>query len=79
MKISRRQLRQLIKEELISIDESSAEYTQWLQQLVSPDSIIAINKRLTDLEQAVEMLGGTVISIRTRVEDIEVIEDDGEV
>ena len=34
-----------------------------------------INEKLIDLEEAIELMGGTVLSFKTRVEDIEVEKD----
>ena len=77
MKITRRQLRQLIKEELVRLNESSAEYTETMwPPLDARKEIERINKKLADLEDAIELMGGTVFSFKSQLKDIKV-DDDG--
>ena len=72
MIISEEKIKRIIREEIYKLNESSAEYTQWLSQLVSPESILSINKRLKDIEDSLELMGGEVISFKNKIEDIEV-------
>lgn len=72
MIISKEKIKRIIREEIYKLNESSAEYTQWLSQLVSPESILSINKRLKDIEDSLELMGGEVISFKNKIEDIEV-------
>ena len=78
MKITHSQLARMIKEELGGLRESSAEYMQATNPRFSPKQLgkifSSITRKLADIEQAIEMMGGTVISIDTRLEDIEVRE-----
>ena len=80
MKITHSQLARMIKEELGGLRESSAEYTQATNPRFSPkqlrDIISRITQKLADIEQAIDMMGGAVISIDTRLEDIEVEESE---
>ena len=69
MKITRRQLRQIIKE---SLDESSADYTSINKPLDVQKAIGDIYERLIDLEDAIKLMGGDIISFKQDVKDIEV-------
>ena len=78
MEITRRQLRQLIKEVTNEVNESSKEYVETMWPKIDIRKELArINEKLIDLEEAIELMGGTVLSFKTRVEDIEVKEDEG--
>ena len=78
MKITHSQLARMIKEELSGLRERSDEFTQATNPQFTPKLLgkifSSITRKLADIEQAIEMMGGTVISINTRLEDIEVKE-----
>ena len=69
MKITHRQLRKLITE---SLDESSADYTSINKPLDVQKAIGDIYERLIDLEDAIKLMGGDIISFKQNVKDIEV-------
>ena len=69
MKITHRQLRKLITE---SLDESSADYTSINKPLDVQKAIGDIYERLIDLEDAIKLMGGDIISFKQDVKDIEV-------
>ena len=71
MKITRRQLRQITKE---ALDESSAEYTSINQPLDVQKAIGDIYERLGDLEDAIELMGGDIVSFKQKFKGIEVEE-----
>ena len=78
MKITRRQLRTIIKEAVEGIRESSREYTETMRPDIDiRKELTRINKKLIDLEDTIELMGGKVISFKNRVEDIEVEKDKG--
>ena len=78
MKITRKQLRQLIKETVDTVSESSKEYTETLFPDIDLRSELSrINKKLIELEQAIDLMGGAVVSYKNRVDDIEVEKDRG--
>ena len=68
MKITRRQLRQIIKE---SLDESSAEYTSINKPLDVQKAIGDIYERLVDLEDTIALMGPDIISFKQNVKGIE--------
>jgi len=73
MKITRRQLRQITKE---ALNESSAEYTSINQPLDVQKAIRDIYERLIDLEDAIELMGGDIVSFKQDVKGIEAEEPD---
>ena len=78
MKITRKQLRILIREAVSEVNESSKEYTETMWPPIDIRKELGrINEKLIDLEEAIELMGGTVLSFKTRIEDIEVEEDKG--
>jgi hypothetical protein len=78
MKITRKQLRMLIREAVSEVNESSKEYTETMWPKIDIRKELArINEKLIDLEEAIELMGGAVVSFKTRVEDIEVEKDKG--
>ena len=78
MKITRKQLRQLIKETVDTVSESSKEYTETLFPDIDLRSELSrINKKLIELEQAIDLMGGAVVSYKNKIDDIEVEKDRG--
>ena len=78
MKITRKQLRRLIIETVNSVNESSKEYTETMWPPIDVRKEIGrINQKLLDIEEAIELMGGAVVSFKSRIEDIEVEEDKG--
>tara|TARA_R110000824_G_scaffold46289_1_gene133134 strand:- start:321 stop:608 length:288 start_codon:yes stop_codon:yes gene_type:complete len=78
MKITRKQLRQVIKETLNRLNESSAEYTETMwPQLDMRKEIGRINEKLVDLEEAIELMGGHVFSFKEQIKNITVNNDKG--
>ncbi len=76
MKITRRQLRQLIRESFSTVNESSKEYTETMFPDIDLRSELnRINKKLIELEQAIDFMGGAVVSFKNKVKDISVVDD----
>ena len=71
MKITRRELRTLIKEALGIVSESSAEYTSINKPLDVQKAIRDIYGRIIDLEDAVRLMGGDIVSFKQNAKDIE--------
>jgi len=65
MKVTRRQLIDLISEEVDLVMESSKEYTETMFPAIDlRNELNRINKKLADLETAIEFMGGSVISYK---------------
>ena len=70
LKITKKRLVEIISEEITVMRESSADYTE-LNRFSLVNAIKKLRSRITNIEDAIDMMGGSIISYRQDIQDLE--------